>query len=113
MSKKKKIFKQKIRQMLQEAEKGIVSQIPKEEFVKPAGSQEVPEKEIKSEPPKTVVAPNIAIAPIEIVKRDLRKIATTFLIIIVIIIGVAIVAERTNFISIVADKLYNWAQLGS
>jgi len=116
MSKKRKIFKQKIREMLQEAEKGIVSQIPKAGSEKPLIFQE-PSKELekKNEPKlqKGTTSYGFSIAPIEIIKKDIKTIAIIFLAITIIIVGVAIISQRTNLISTFADKLYNFAQLGN
>lgn len=106
MSKKnKKVFKQQIKQMLSEIDKVGTS---------PKLSTSVTTKAVS--PVVTIpqaVSSNLSIAPVSIVKSDFKKIILLFSIMIVILVAAAFISDKTSYLSIFADKLYNWARLGS
>ena len=126
MSKKhKKIFKQKIRQMLSEMEKPTDSPAQQKETpqVQPVITPVTPQEDFKPTPevpvvksqPKTPVlssASNQSIAPVKIVKTDLKKIALLFSVMILVVIAAFLISTKTNWLFNLADKIYNWAQLG-
>lgn len=115
MSKKhKKVFKQKIKTMLQQAQQGnlppaikTVAQEPAKLAAAITGPVAAPVEVSKS------MASVLQIAPVEIVRKDLKKIALLVLIMAAIIVGVAIISDKTTWLSVVADKFYGWARLGS
>jgi hypothetical protein len=104
MAKKhKKIFKQKLRQMLVTAEPTPV--------VHPSQPlQATPSPQAPALRPSPT---SVSLIKPDLIKSDLKKIAFLFLIILVLIATAVIISDKTNWFSIVADKIYNWAQLGA
>jgi hypothetical protein len=111
MAKKhKKFFKQKIKEMLSQTEK-----VPASSLTKPETTTQISRKEsetFKIEP-KTISQPLTPVFSIGVVKSDLKKIALLFGVMLVVVILVAFITSKTSWFSILADKIYNIAQLGS
>jgi len=104
MAKKhKKVFKQKLKQMLVAAESVPVA--PSSQSVPPVSSAQAPVVKSNS-------SPILLIEP-DLVKSDLKKIGLLFLIILLLIAATVVISEKTNWLFIVADKIYNWARLGA
>ena len=120
MSKKnKKIFKQKIKEMLAQTEKPLVAQssVPMSTSQIPTAVQTAQPASQTSTQPITksaisVASPSSIISP-TLVKADLKKIAIVFLIMAAIIVVSIIISDKTNWFSILSDKIYAWAKLGS
>jgi len=107
MAKKhKKIFKQKLRQMLVAAEPTPVAQpLQPSQPLQPTPPSQAPSLR-PSPAPVSLIEPDL-------IKSDLKKIAFLFLIILAFIVTAVIISDKTNWLSVVADKIYNWAQLGA
>jgi hypothetical protein len=111
MSKKhKKIFKQKIKEMLSRAERTPAPPSIKPEIEPPILKEE---SEIPKIEPKTIPQPAPSVAPASIVKSDLKKIALIFGTMILVVILAAFITSKTPWLSVIASKIYNFAQLGS
>lgn len=116
MSKKhKKIFKQKIKQLLSEMEREPAQPAPIP--IKPEENLPVQSPEPQPLVSKTVTPPQPetsvpTLVPISIVKAELKKIALIFLILILVVIAAFFISSKTNWLFILADKFYGWAELG-
>lgn len=119
MSKKKKIFKQKIKQMLAEIERKTANteatekkrETQKEpEIKKPEATEIVKEKvEKPKSPPQISVS---SLTPSTLVLSDLKKIAYLSGGMIFILVVVYLISTKTNWLLFMADKIYKWSGVG-
>jgi hypothetical protein len=106
--KNKKIFKQKVRQLLTQGE---APASPKENIL-PNVAKEKELPKTPSLPVAKAAATTTLIAP-EIVKADLKKITLLIIILLAIVAGVAIISAKTSWLEVISNRLYNWTQLGA
>ena len=88
-------------QIVQSATESLAA--PVENIAKPEEPRKVVQKEVSSS----------NIIPVSIVKTDLKKIALLFSVLILIVVISFFISAKTNWFFSLADKIYNWAQLGS
>ena len=113
MSKKhKKIFKQKIKEMLSQMEKEPKTPLPPPPPTPVQPVTLTPPPQIPEPKPPKISTPVSSVTSLPIVKSDLKKITLTVGIMILILIASFMISLKTNWLFILADKLYNLAQLG-
>lgn len=105
MGKKKKIFKQKIKQMLdglKQEEKESISSKPVLYEGGDAKKETILKKKIKE----------VDNSLVQITLADIKKTAVIFCLIFLFILAVSVLFKKTSFVTLFTDKIYNWAKLG-
>jgi len=104
--KNKKIFKQKMRQMLSQME-NTVEREPQIIAKDPVSAPSAPAAALKP------IAPILSLTPVDIIRSDLKKIFFLIVILLLVVVAAAIISDKTTWLTVISDHLYNWAQLGS
>jgi hypothetical protein len=108
--KNKKIFKQKMRQMLSQMDNNSAAKQPQIISKDPVStSSPVAPVAIAAKS----VAPALSLVPVDVVRADLKKIGLLLFIMLLVIVAVTIISDKTTWLTTISDHLYNWAQLGS